>query len=79
MISAGCEVSGKVENSILFRNVVIEEGAKVKNCILMQHTTIKSGAVLENVVMDKYCTVGKDVKLCGTKDNPIVVGKNIDL
>ena len=79
MISAGCEVSGKVENSILFRNVIIEEGAKVKNCILMQHTTVKSGAVLENVVVDKYCTIGKDVRLCGTASNPIVIGKNIKL
>ena len=79
MISAGCEISGKVENSILFRNVVIEEGAKVKNCILMQHTTIRSGAVLENVVMDKYCNIGEDIKLCGTQANPIVIGKNIDL
>ncbi len=79
MISAGCDIGGKVENSILFRNVVVEEGAKVRNCILMQHTTIKAGAVLENAVMDKYCTVGKDVKLRGTYENPIVIGKNMEI
>ncbi len=79
MISAGCEIEGKVENSILFRNVEVGKGATVKNCIILQHADIKPGAVLENVVMDKYSVVNEDVKLIGTDKNPLVIGKNKEL
>jgi len=75
-VSAGCRIEGTVENCILFRNVTVEKGAILKNCIVMQHTKIKSGAKLCNVIADKYATIGKDVKLEGGSERPIIVHKN---
>ena len=43
LIADGCVINGTVENSILFRDVRIEEGAVVKNSIIMEH-----GVVMRN-------------------------------
>ena len=79
LVPAGCKIDGKVENSILFRNVTVEEGAVLKNCIIFQHCVIRSGAVLENVILDKYVDAGKGVKLQGGVDKPLIIGKNQEL
>ncbi len=75
IIAASCIVSGRVENSILFRNVEIGEGAVVRNCVLMQHCIINPGAVVENLICDKYVTISPEVKLSGSKTKPFVIGK----
>ncbi|MBQ6540645.1 MAG: glucose-1-phosphate adenylyltransferase subunit GlgD [Oscillospiraceae bacterium] len=75
LISTGCTVGGTVENSILFRGAKVAPGATVKNCIVMQKCTIEQGAVLENVILDKYATIKAGVRLSGTKELPISVGK----
>lgn len=36
LIADGCRIEGKVKNSVLFRDVVIEKGAEVNNCIIME-------------------------------------------
>ncbi|MBQ0135025.1 MAG: glucose-1-phosphate adenylyltransferase subunit GlgD [Clostridiales bacterium] len=79
VVSSGGHIGGSVENSVLFRGVVVEEGASVRGCILMEKTVIRAGAVLENVIADKHVTVGGGVTLRGTAEHPclIVKGKSI--
>ena len=79
LIPAGCKISGSVENSILARSVVVEEGASVKNCILFQHCTVKKGTVIENAILDKYVTISTSVRLCGGTERPLIIGKNLTL
>ena len=79
LIPAGCRISGKVENCILARSVVVEEGASLKNCIVFQHCTIKKGTVIENAILDKYVTISSSVRLCGGTERPLIVGKNLTL
>ena len=76
IVAASCTVAGTVENSILFRNVEIGEGAVVRNSVLMQHCIISPGAVVENVICDKYVTISPDVKLSGSEAKPFLIGKN---
>lgn len=57
MISAGCEISGEVDYSVLFSNVTVEEGAVVKYSIVMPGTVIKSGAVVEYSMLAENVTV----------------------
>ena len=77
LVSAGCRIEGKVENSIIFRSVNIGKNAVVKNSIIMMHGEIGEGAVLDNVIADKYVTVNDGVKIYGGKGNePVVIGKN---
>ncbi len=57
MVSAGCEISGEVDYSVLFSNVTVEEGAVVKYSIVMPGTVIKSGAVVQYAMLAENVTV----------------------
>ena len=57
MISEGCEVEGTIDFSVLFQNVVVEEGATVTDSIIMPNTVIKKGACVEYAIIGEGCTV----------------------
>ena len=76
VISAGCRIEGRVENSIVFRSVNIGKGAVVKNSVIMMHGDVGDGAVLNNVIADKYVSITGGVKIYGTKEAPVVLGKD---
>ena len=57
MISEGCEVEGTIDFSVLFQNVVVEEGATVTDSIIMPGTVVKKGAVVEYAIIGEGCTI----------------------
>ena len=75
VVADGCTINGKVENSVLFRGVEIEEGAVVRNCVLMQNTKVFSGAVLENVISDKDVVITSNQSLKSTANYPLYLKK----
>ncbi|SHI48360.1 glucose-1-phosphate adenylyltransferase subunit GlgD [Propionispora hippei] len=77
LVSGGCRIAGKVENSILFRGVKVAEGAYVKNSIIMQKCEIAAGTVLENVVCDKDVQVAAGKHLRGDAHYPFVIKKGM--
>ena len=76
ILGDGCEINGIVENSILFRDVVIEEGAVIKNSIILPNSVIKKSAYLDYVILDKSATVSERVELKGTENCQVIVEKN---
>jgi len=76
ILGDGCEINGIVENSILFRDVVIEEGAVIKNSIIMPNSVIKKSAYLDYVILDKSATVSERVELKGAENCQVIVEKN---
>lgn len=50
LINEGCIVEGEVNNSILFSNVLIEEGALVNNSVILSGCVIKKDAIVNNTV-----------------------------
>lgn len=64
MVNEGCQVYGDLDFSILFSNVIIEEGAVVRDSILMPGAVVKAGAtvqyaiVAEDAVIDENAVVG---------------------
>ena len=66
LITGGCQVDGKVENSVLFHSVTVEEGADVQYSILMPGTVVKAGAkvyysiIAENAVIESGAQVGTE-------------------
>ena len=76
MVADGCVIEGEIEDSILFRGVVVEKGAKVKGCILMQDTVVKAGASVENIITDKQVTIGEGKTLKGEVSYPMYIAKN---
>ncbi len=65
LITEGCNIYGKVDFSILFNNVTIEEGAQVRDSLIMPGAKIKSGASVqyaiigENAVIEENASVGE--------------------
>ena len=75
ILGDGSKIRGTVENSIIFRDVVVEEGAVVRNSIILSNTVIKSGAHLEYVIADKDVTVKQHTVLTGTEEVQVVIDK----
>ncbi len=63
IVSEGCDINGRVDYSILFNNVVIEEGATVIDSIIMPGTVIKSGAVVEYAMVAENCVIGENAHI----------------
>ena len=75
LVADGCMLEGEVENSVLFRQVTVEEGAEVKDCIIMNDCVIGAGAKVKYAILDKEVTVQPGAKIGGTKDHIIVIKK----
>lgn len=90
LAAEGCEIEGKVDYSVLFSNVTVEEGAFVDYSIVMPGAVIKKGAVVqyamvaENAVIEEGAVVGENPEKCENLENwgvsvvgaGVVVGKN---
>ncbi len=58
MITEGCNVFGKVDFSILFDNVTIEEGAVVRDSLIMPGARICRGASVQYAIVAENTVVG---------------------
>jgi glucose-1-phosphate adenylyltransferase len=75
LVGTGTIINGAVHNSVLFRKVVIGEGAKINNSIIMKESTIGKNCVIENAIIDKEVIVSDGKKLIGTPEEPVVISK----
>ncbi len=73
LVADGCVLEGEVEDSILFRQVTVGEGAEVEDCVIMNDAVIGEGANLKYVILDKNVTISPGTALIGSKIKPIVV------
>lgn len=72
-VANGAMIRGTVINSIISRDVLIEEGAVVKNCILFTQTHVGKGAELEYVLADKNAKIVEVKNLKGKKDQVLFI------
>jgi len=84
LVTDGCEIYGKVDYSVLFKNVTVEDGAEVLYSLVMPGAVIKSGAkvqysiIAENSVIEEGAVVGEEPNASGDENWGIaVVGDNI--
>jgi len=70
LVSEGCEVLGKVYNSVLGTNVVVEQGAVVRDSIIMADCFIGRNSRIERCIMDTHCTIGDGVTIGVGEDVP---------
>ena len=75
LIPAGCIIGGKVEGSILFRDVHVEHGAVVKNSSIMQSCVIGAGARVENAIIDRSNIVSERNVIKGSTDSVFIKEK----
>lgn len=77
--ASDCVINGTVEDSVVFRKVVIEKNAVIKRSLIMQGSKVAAGAELDYVILDKGVKIGPGVKLSGTKDEPLVIEKGREI
>ncbi len=63
LVTDGCEVYGKLDYSILFENVTVEEGASVEYSLVMPGAVIKKGADVKYSIIAENVTVGEGAKI----------------
>lgn len=51
LINEGCHIRGELNNSILFSEIEVEEGAKINNSVILSNCRIKAGAEINNAVL----------------------------
>lgn len=78
LVQEGSNISGSIENSVIFRNVNVKKGAKIKNCVIMQSCTIEENTVLENAIIDRNNIITKGSTIKGSKQNPIILEKKTE-
>lgn len=75
ILADGSIINGYVENSVISRDVVIEEGAVVKNSIIMTKCYIEADTVIENTIIDRYSRVTRGTRVSGTRNEPYIIHK----
>jgi glucose-1-phosphate adenylyltransferase len=65
LIANGAVVRGRVEESILFPWVEVEEGAVVRGSIIMNGSKVEAGARLERTIIDKGVRIGRGAVVGG--------------
>lgn len=75
IVSEGGEIAGRLEFSVLFPGVVVEEGATVHSSILMPGAHVKKGATVqyailaENVTVEENAVVGESPEEIANLEN----------
>ncbi|MBQ4562363.1 MAG: glucose-1-phosphate adenylyltransferase [Clostridia bacterium] len=67
IVSEGCKIYGRVENSVLFGNVTVMPGAVVRDSVVLNHCRIGAGANVNYAILDTGVSVGAGVTLGGDK------------
>lgn len=75
-IANGAVVKGKVTNSVIGRNVIIEPGAIVEDSVILPSSYIGAGVHLKSCIVDRHVRIEKTKKLNGTKDDPIYINRH---
>ncbi len=70
LISEGCLIYGTVENSVISKNVVIEEGAVIRDSIIMENCVIGANTVIDRCIIDQDTKIGANIKM-GVGENII--------
>ena len=83
MITEGCEVHGKVINSVLFGGVYVAPGAVIKDSVIMSDTRVLDGAEVCYSIVDSDTVIGENAKL-GVGQKPsrfkiTLVGSGLEL
>jgi len=63
IITEGCVVEGKLENSVLSNSVKIAKGATVRYSILMPGAVVEEGAVVEYAVIGENTVIGAGARV----------------
>ena len=77
IISSGCIVNGKIEDSVIFKKVYIGNNTTIKNCIILNDAHIGDNCHLENCIIESRDTIKAGTEIIGEPGQvKIAVEKN---
>ena len=79
LLTEGCEIFGKVQHSVVFAGVTVEEGASVIDAVVMPGAVIKRGAVVRRCIIAENAVVGAGALVGEETGDIAVVGNNVHL
>lgn len=64
VVGAGSLIKGaRIRNSILRREIIVEEDVEIDDCIIMDYTVIRRGARLRGVIVDRYNEIASNSRI----------------
>ncbi|KAA0002426.1 MAG: NDP-sugar synthase, partial [Thermoplasmata archaeon] len=63
VMGSNCRIEGRLKDSCIGNNVIIEKNAEVRSSIIYDNVTIKNESFLENCIIASDCIIGKNVKM----------------
>ena len=73
IITEGCVIRGKVENSVLFSGVHVEEGAVIRDSVIMNDVRVKAGAVVDYSIVSTDTTIGAGATVGAPKGDGVEI------
>lgn len=72
LVNQGAVILGSVSKSVVFNEVIVEEGAVVTNAVLMPGCVVKVGAVIHNAIVASHVIVAEKRMVDGGKSIALV-------
>jgi glucose-1-phosphate adenylyltransferase len=76
LISSGCIINGKVESSVLFKNVYVGNNCVIKNSIILNDVYLGDDTYIENCIIESRNTIRANSYYCGEDGIEVVIEKN---
>ncbi len=76
LISSGCIINGKVENSILFKKVFVGKNCTIKNSIILNDAYIGDNTHVENCIVESHGTLRPNAFYCGEDGISVITESN---
>lgn len=73
IITEGCVIRGKVENSVLFSGVHVAEGAVIRDSVIMNDVRVKAGAVVDYSIVSTDTTIGAGATVGAPKGDGVEI------
>lgn len=77
MINQGCYINGTVKNSVLSRNVEVQDGAEVIDSVVMPNVTIESGAKVINCIVMEGLTIKENMVVGDEEKIKLITSKEV--
>ncbi len=76
LVSSGCIINSKVENSVLFKEVFVGKNCVIKNSIILNEVYIGDNTHIENCIVESRGTLKANTYYCGENGVKVVVEDN---
>jgi glucose-1-phosphate adenylyltransferase len=76
LISSGCIINGRVENSVLFKKVFVGKNCVIKNSVILNDAYIGDNTHVENCIVESRGTLKVNTYYCGEQEVLIVSENN---